>query len=149
MIKLFHLIIPVFLSIYSCNMKPDNNSAERINKWKQEILETEQSFAQMASEEGIHKAFMTYAAEDAVLMRNNALVIGRKNIDLFYKNQTSKGLTWTPDFVDVSDSGDLGYTYGHYIFSLIDSIGNTIESKGIFHSVWKRQPDGKWLFVWD
>lgn len=122
-----------------------------IKKWKDEILETEQNFATMAAEEGIRKAFLTYAAEDAVLMRKNTLGIGKKAITVHFENQKSKdvSLTWKPDFVDVSESGDLGYTYGHYTFSYIDSRGNTIENKGIFHTVWKKQPDGTWRFVWD
>ena len=127
-------------------MKTDKNAVE---KWKQEILITEQSFAKMVKEEGIRQAFITYAAEDAVLMRNNELVIGKTNISLHYEDQTSKGLVWTPDFIDVALSGDLGYTYGHYTFSYTAPDGNAVESQGVFHTVWKRQPDGKWLFVWD
>lgn len=146
MIKLLQIVILVCLAFYSCNMKPDKKAIE---KWKQEILKAEQNFAKMAREEGIHKAFITYAAEDALLMRNNDLVIGKKNIDLFYENQTSKNLAWTPDFIDVAASGDLGYTYGHYTFSYIDSIGKVIDDKGIFHTVWRKQADGKWKFVWD
>ncbi len=103
----------------------------------------------MAGEEGIHKAFTAFAAEDGVLMRDNKLIEGLTNIDEHYKNQTSKGLSWYPDFVDVAASGDLGYTYGHYTISTTDSTGKAIEIKGIFHTVWKRQPDGQWRFVWD
>jgi ketosteroid isomerase-like protein len=103
----------------------------------------------MAKEEGIEKAFTTFAAADAVLMRGNKLIEGIKNIEEHYKNQTSKGLSWAPDFVDVAASGDLGYTYGHYTYSYIDSTGKAAEDKGIFHTVWKRQADGTWRFVWD
>jgi len=58
-------------------------------------------------------------------------------------------LLWKPEFVELSKSGDLGYTYVEYVFLKKDSSGNTIESKGIFHTVWKKQSDGKWKFVWD
>ena len=58
-------------------------------------------------------------------------------------------LEWIPDFVDVSASGDLGYTYGKYTITTIDSIGQTIKRGGIFQTIWKRQPDGRWRFVWD
>ena len=146
MIKLSYFIISTCLFLFSCNTKPDKKSIE---KWKQEVMETELNFAKMAKEEGIHKAFTTYAADDAVLMRNNKLILGINNIDLHYKNQTSKGLDWAPDFVDVAASGDLGYTYGHFTFTHIDSTGNTAVNKGIFHTVWKRQKDGTWRFVWD
>ncbi len=126
-----------------------NSNKNDIEKWKQEILETEQEFAEMVKEKGIHDAFIRYAAEDAVLMRNNDLVIGKENIAQLYKNQNAKGLSWTPDFIDVATSGDLAYTYGHFTFSFADSSGNSQESKGVFHTIWKRQADGSWKFVWD
>ena len=148
--KLVQSILPVFLLFYACNINTEKGSIE---KWKHEILETEQNFAKMARDEGIRDAFLTYAAEDAVLMRNNTLVIGKKAISEYFENNTSNdkdvSLTWKPEFVDVAASGDLGYTYGNYTFSSIDSTGNKIENKGVFHTVWKRQPDGTWRFVWD
>ena len=144
--KSLYIILLICLISYSCNMEPDKQSVE---KWKQEILDTEQEFAEMAKKEGIHIAFIAFASEDAVLMRNNKLILGKKEIDLHLKGQISKGLSWKPDFVDVASSGDLGYTYGHYTYSDMDSKGKTIESTGIFHTVWKRQTDGKWRFVWD
>ena len=111
------------------------------------------SFSELAGKEGISKAFMTYAAEDAVLMRNNKLVIGKNNLSVLFENQASapndEKLSWKPDFVDVSASGDLAYTYGQFIYSYTDSTGTTIESEGVFHTVWKKQADGSWKFVWD
>jgi len=58
-------------------------------------------------------------------------------------------LVWEPDFVDVSASGDLAYTYGKFIYTLTDSLGKDQVMEGIFHTVWKRQTDGTWKFVWD
>ena len=58
-------------------------------------------------------------------------------------------LEWKPDYIDVSISGDLGYTYGKFTFSAIDTTGKLIESEGIFHTVWKKQEDGSWKYVWD
>jgi ketosteroid isomerase-like protein len=130
-----------------------NKQENSIEKWKKEIIETELAFAQMAQKEGISKAFLTYAAEDAVLMRNNSLIIGMESIRESFNNQKTElgsvSLTWKPDFVDVASSGDLGYTYGKYVYTVIDSTGNEKTDTGIFHTVWKRQPDGKWKFVWD
>ncbi len=145
---LFYL--PLILVFCSCSVGIEKDSVET---WKDEILETEKNFAKMAGEEGISKAFMTYAAEDAVLMRNDKLVIGKKNLALLFENQAAnpgdESLNWKPDFVDVSASGDLAYTYGQFTYSYTDSTGTKIESRGVFHTVWKRQADGSWLFVWD
>lgn len=142
----------LFLSvlIYSCNT---NMKQDSIEKWKNEIINTEQAFAEMAMNEGIPKAFLTYAANDVVLLRNNKLIIGIESLRESYKNKESEigkvSLTWKPDFVDVALSGDLGYTYGKYVYTTTDSIGTKNVVEGIFHTVWKRQPDRTWKFVWD
>lgn len=143
------LIFTAHLVLISCNMETKNNPIEQ---WKQEILTTEQEFAAMAKKEGIKKAFLNYAAEDAVLLRSKKLVEGKKAMDEFFgipNESEHENLEWAPDFVDVAASGDLGYTYGKFTYSAIDSIGNKVESSGIFHTVWKKQPDKTWKFVWD
>jgi len=141
------LLLSLF-SIFFYTCKRDTQSAS-IEIWKKEIVETERNFAKMAKEEGMNMAFLAFVANDGVLMRNNSLIIGKDSIRTHMVNFTSTGLAWTPDFVDVSNSGDLGYTYGHYTFTYQDSIGNDIVNKGVFHTVWKRQMDGTWKFVWD
>ena len=122
-----------------------------MNDLKTEIRNTEQAFARMVKAEGIAKAFHFYAAEDAVLNRQNTLVKGREEILKFYQSWPYQNvkLEWEPEFIDVAASGDMAYTYGPYTFSATDSTGKAIESKGVFHSVWKKQTDGNWRFVWD
>ncbi len=118
---------------------------------KQEILQAETEFDKMANEVGIKEAFIAFAADDAVLNRNRDVVVGKAAIAAFYENQSDQKatLTWKPDFVDVSASGDLGYTYGKYTYVTYDSLDNSREIKGIFHTVWKRQDDGSWKYVYD
>jgi len=145
------IFIPaILLLLASCSHSTVENP---VDKWKQEIVETEKEFSDMAGEVGIPAAFILYAADDAVVLRGDQLVVGKSELIAFYQDQYGENrdvkLTWEPDFVDVSSSGDLGYTYGQYTYSYIDSTGTTIESTGIFHTVWKRQPDGTWRFVWD
>ena len=147
--NLFKTTLFIALLFSSCNSE---KSTEKIKTWKHEIIETERSFSKMAGEEGISKAFLNYASDDAVLMRNNKLVIGKNAIkERFDKQKPNNGakLIWEPDFVDVSASGDLGYTYGSYTYSAVDSSGERSKSTGVFHTVWKRQHDGTWKFVWD
>lgn len=146
------VIIPsgIIINLFSCTGKGEENN---IAKWKTEIIETEREFSEMASKEGIQKAFLTFAAEDAVVLRNDSLIKGKESLSNYYNNrrsgQDSIILTWKPDFADVSVTGDLGYTYGKYVYKTIDSTGNVNSQEGIFHTVWKRQTDGKWRFVWD
>ncbi len=104
----------------------------------------------MAQSDGIAKAFVFYAADSAVLLRKDQLIIGKESIGRKYASfPENVKLEWAADFVDVAASGDLGYTYGKFTYTATDSLGKTTQSEGIFHTVWKRQLDGKWRFVWD
>lgn len=136
----------LLLIFYSCET---HHSKELTEQWKQEIRESEANFAAMLKEKGMHDAFVAFAAEDAVIMRNNTVIVGKKAIDLHFKNANTKSLTWTPEFIEVSSSGDLGYTYGLYQYTYKDSLGIEQIDIGIFHTVWKRQDDGSWKYVWD
>ncbi|MEZ4811277.1 MAG: nuclear transport factor 2 family protein [Allomuricauda sp.] len=137
-------LILIFAMLLGCQQQVSS-----IEQWKEEIRNAENSFAQMTKEEGIHDAFLAFADEKAVLLRGDKLIIGKDSIDAYLENQVSKSLVWAPDFVDVSLSGDLGYTYGKYTFSYLDENGKERKNEGFFHTVWKRQPDGAWKFVWD
>ncbi len=142
--KLHLLLVTAFAISCQSERKPE------IEKWKAEIADAERAFSDMAVKEGIAKAFLTFSAEDVAMLRNNKLVNGKAELKAFYEEGSPKGtLTWSPDFVDVSTSGDMGYTYGKYVYTSTDSLGNFQSSEGIFHTVWKRQPDGSWKFVWD
>jgi len=140
--------ILLLLIFGSCQIPEKENQMEI---WKNEVMQAELDFAEMAKTEGIAKAFEAFAANDAVISRNNALVLGKEGIRNLYENRdlNNVSLEWKPDFIDVSVSGDLAYTYGKYNYSTVDSTGVTASSKGIFHTVWKRQADGSWKYVWD
>jgi ketosteroid isomerase-like protein len=143
-------ILWLFMStvLFSCHSTPGTGI---ITKSKTEIVETEKAFAAMAKKEGIAAAFTYYAAEDAAINYKDKLIKGRNEIKAHYsdKKYNDVSLEWTPDFVDASSSGDLGYTYGNYTYIKKDSTGTTETFKGIFHTVWKKQTDGTWRFVWD
>ena len=134
----------------ACNQtKP---AAKDLNAIKQEIQEAEKDFETMAAEKGIAEAFWFYADSNAVIKRNNDSLIhtteGMKNLyaAYFYKSASVK---WSPDFIDVSPDVNMAYTYGKYLWQSNDSTGKPIEFSGIFHTVWKRQTDGSWKYVWD
>jgi len=116
-----------------------------------EVFEIERKFAALAAEKGIKEAFLEFAAKDAVINRNNKIYPGKAGITEYYDSQNLKNikLEWKPDYVDVSASGDMAWTYGNYSFQAESESGEKIEAEGIFHTVWKRQADGSWKYVWD
>lgn len=133
-------------TIYSCKGPLDKEAI------KSEIAETEKSFANMALERGIAEAFYYYAADNAVIKRqNDTLIKGKANIRLYYESQdlNNVALTWDAEFIDVSDCGTLAYTYGNYSWKATDSSGKINELTGVFHTIWRKQTNGDWKFVWD
>lgn len=122
-------------------------------KIKKEIFQTEKDFEKMAAEKGIAEAFYFFADEKAVVKReNDSLIIGNENIKLYYEKKNLDSTTvvnWTPDFIDVAGDGSLAYTYGNYVWKFKDEHGTATEYKGVFHTVWKKQKDGGWKYVWD
>jgi ketosteroid isomerase-like protein len=137
--------IIIFILVSSCNTKIDPEEA------KKEILETERHFALMLAKEGIAESFHYYADENAVIKRGNELISGKEKIGEYYRSLApdSSQLSWTPGFIGVSGDGTLGYTYGKYVVTQYDKNGKPVETEGIFHTVWKRQEDGTWKYVWD
>lgn len=139
------LILAIGVFLTSCN----NVDKEEIKK---EIFQAEKAFEKMTAEKGIPQAFYYFADENAVIKReNDTLIIGRENIKTYYEknNNENAKVNWTADFIDVSDCGNLAYTYGNYRWLIKNDEGEIVEYKGVFHTVWKRQQDGNWKYVWD
>jgi len=144
--KKWIVILP--LIFVSCQTSVNN---QQLEKWKAEIVQAEHQFAAMAKEKGIAAAFYGFADSNAAIKREGKVIQGREAIKAYYDahNSPTASLQWTPTFVEVSSSGDLGYTYGDFTYSEKDSIGKINETKGIFHTVWKKQKSDRWKFVWD
>lgn len=145
--KLIWLIV-MFIAV-SCN---DDDDKKETALAKEEILKAEKDFAKMSAEKGIAEAFWYYADSMAVIKRqNDTLIHGKEAIRNYYSSDfyKSASVSWSPDFVDVAEEGDMGYTYGKYTWQSKDSTGKLQEFKGVFHTVWKKQPDGTWKYVWD
>ena len=130
---------------YACSSQP---KAEDLKK---QVADAEAAFAKMAAEKGIAEAFWYFADDSATIKRqNDTLLHGREAIRQYYSaTKPDVSLTWSPDFVQVSGDGSLAYTYGRYRYEAKDSTGAINQHEGVFHTVWKRQKDGGWKYVWD
>lgn len=144
----FLLCFTVIVFIGSCsNRKGDSEETAR-----QEIAQAEKEFEKMAEDKGMAEAFSFFADSNAVIKRqNDTLIKGKEGIRNYYSAGYFEKATvsWSPDFIEASPDGLFGYTYGNYIWRSKDSTGNITASKGIFHTVWKKQKDGSWKYTWD
>lgn len=112
----------------------------------------EKAFETEMNAKGAAEAFYNYAADDAVIKReNDTLLKGKNAIRDYYSKPVYKTAKawWSPDHVDVSEDGTMAYTYGKYKWEMTNADGKTVSYGGIFHTVWKKMPDGSWKYVWD
>ena len=146
--KIPFAILLGFSLFYSCTTVQEDHR----EKTETEIRQAEKDFEKMATEKGIAEAFWFYADSNAVIKRqNDTLIHGKESIKKYYSAGYFKtaSVKWSPDFVETSEDGTIGYTYGNYTWQSKDSSGKVNEDKGVFHTVWKKQKDGSWKYVWD
>ncbi|HMQ68553.1 MAG TPA: nuclear transport factor 2 family protein [Ignavibacteria bacterium] len=113
---------------------------------KQEIIEADIAMSDLAEKEGFIVALSKNASEDFVKLGEGSYpVIGKKEFDKKFEGKTGpKTLTWKPEKADVSESGDLGYTWGYWKFEMPDT---TVY--GNYFTVWKKQSEGIWKMELD
>ena len=136
--KLFLL----FIILVSCSAPVRNDTL-----LKQELIKTDKDFCQMNIEKGMKAAFIFYAADEVIKMRDGRFpIFGKQDLIKSFEDVPDSHihLTWAPVKADVSDS--LGYTFGKWQFK-ID--GRDTIDYGVYVTVWKRQPDKTWKYVLD
>jgi len=146
----YRLLLPILaITFFSCQQVKPKPDPETLKK---EIIQMERNFCDDLKAKGVAYAFFTYAAPDAVIKReNDTLIMGREAIKLYYSKPGYKDATanWEADYTDVSADGTLAYTYGRYTWTTKGPDGKEVSYSGVFHTVWKKQPDGNWKYVWD
>lgn len=113
---------------------------------RQELLDVDRAFAALAHKEGSTAAFAAYAAQDAVVYRSGqAPIEGRDTLVAVMAKDPEATLEWTPTTATIATSNDLGFTRGTFIYRTATGGGAT----GWYVSIWQRQSDGSWKFVFD
>ncbi len=124
-------------------MKPSAAKVE-VEAERTKLLEVDRAFNQASQTEGAVKAFAKYLTPTARLHRNGELPILGQDAALKFLRKTSFTQTWSPSFVEVAQSGDLGYTYGGYELKEDSKL-----EKGYYVRVWKHGANAQWQVVFD
>jgi ketosteroid isomerase-like protein len=110
--------------------------------------------AAMAADEAFYHASLTakgqawqdFADEHATLPAGS----GKAAIGAFYDKVYARpgfALNWHPDSAKVM--GDIAITTGRYDSHIQDDTGHDKPGHGRYVTVWQRQKEGGWRFVWD
>jgi len=112
------------------------------------LVKLEAQFAKAVAERG-HAAFADYIADDGVELEDGGGISTRDDIRKQPAWPEGTSLSWIPVKADMSASGDLGYTYGNYVYKSKNKEGKTVANYGKYVSIWKKQKDGSWKVVVD
>ena len=114
-----------------------------------ELIAADEAFCANAQKAGPGAAFLSLVTDQAKMLGIKT-VTGLAAVHAGFDHWPAGAtLTWEPSFAESSDAGDLGYTYGRYVFRMkVKNVDTDVES-GTYVTIWKRQPDQSWKIVLD
>lgn len=103
------------------------------------VIAAERAFAARAGEIGWVGAFREFTATDGMVGNfENAPQTLAETPD-----NGARNLFWWPAYAGIARSGDLGFTTGPF------SVDEARTPAGQYFTVWRRQADGTWKWIWD
>jgi ketosteroid isomerase-like protein len=140
--------ISLCLLFFTASCSFFSTEKEEINTNEEALIEMQKAdiaLSEYSKLKGMHKAFLQFIADDAVLLHSNTIPIIGADAILFIANMNDANLelTWNPLGGEVASSGEMGYTYGTFFLKK----DTTTMQQGSYVTIWKKQPDGKWKFV--
>jgi ketosteroid isomerase-like protein len=137
-------LLPVILLSAACQLgfPPREKRQEALNQ----LLQTDADFSATVQRDGYRMAFLEFMEDDAVLLRNNYLpIVGADAVKFVTAfNDSTFTIKWDPQGGDVSESEDMGYTWGIYTLTT-----QAAKQTGTYLTVWRKQKDGSWRFTID
>jgi len=111
---------------------------------EKQVTATELAFAKTMADRDM-TSFSEFVSDEAVFFSGQDAIRGREKIIAqwagFFKG-TAAPFSWSPDHVEVLDSGQLALSSG----PVIGADGKLIAR---FNSIWRRESSGRWKIVFD
>ena len=140
-------LLVLFILLCGCKEKKIDKQAEG-----EKIMQLSKEWSTAAAEGDIEKT-VSYWADDATLISpfdsplkgKDAI---RQMVEQGFKAPGFK-ISWQPESVHLSESGDMAYTIEDSQMSYTDSTGKQISQNNKVVRIWRKQADGSWKNVVD
>ena len=106
------------------------------------VIAAERAFAARAGEIAWIPAFREFVAPDGQLGNPTGFADAPQQL-AESQDDGNRNLFWWPAFAGVARSGDLGFTTGPVSFD------EARTPRGHYFTVWRKQPDGSWKWIYD
>jgi len=135
----FLVLLVMVLLFTSCQQQVDIEAA------KAELLQVAHQFNKDNSEIGYIEGYNKYMAEDGLILApGEQPTVGREK---YYARMKGEGIVGKlegfPQGAEVSAAGDMGWTWGRWIFTVQDADGNPVVSYGKYLCTWAKI-NGQW-----
>ncbi|MFZ4522016.1 MAG: hypothetical protein ACOYNC_09930 [Bacteroidales bacterium] len=134
------LLVALIISVGCCKRHDGDTSA---------LLSADEAFSRMSVEKGMNAAFIFFAADSMIKMRDGKFPLTTKaemSAEFLRHPDSGMVLKWAPLKAEAAMSDDMGYTFGNWELYL-ESADTTLY--GNYVSVWKKQSDGTWKYILD
>jgi uncharacterized protein (TIGR02246 family) len=141
------MLLSFFVVFGSCNQEVVDKKAE-----EEKIMQLSKEWSAAAVAGDVEKT-LSYWAEDAVLIApHEPLLSGKQAIRQMVQQMFSSPgfkISWQPQTVHVSESGDMAYLIEDSQVTYPDSTGklHIVNNKSV--TIWRKQSDGTWKNVVD
>jgi ketosteroid isomerase-like protein len=105
------------------------------------VIAAERAFAAEAGERGWAAAFRAWHAPGAIVLQPDPIEAAVTLAQ--FEGDGGTNLDWRPRYAGIARSGDFGFTTGP--FQIVGGPGIV----GHYFTVWRRQPDGTWKWIFD
>ncbi len=128
--------------------EPENGGAEA-------LLAADRAFSAMSVSAGAKAAWGAFLTDDAMILgRGSQPNRGLANILPGFDDwPAGASISWQPQDGEVADSGELGWTWGRYVYTApgpgTGEDGAPTASHGKYLNIWKKQADGSWKVTID
>lgn len=142
--KIIITLLIVVVSSICINAQVAQSAADAIRK-------ADQDWLRVFAAKDLAKSVDFVIADGSVLAPNAPIATGHdaisKSFAGFFALPDLK-IEWRPNKVEAARSGEMGYSTGAYQMSFKDPGGKTIEDRGKYVTVWKKQ-NGQWKVAYD
>jgi len=145
------------LGLAACDREPakeevSESVAEVVAPAVVDLRAVDRAAGAMAREHGMAQTVETYFAEDAIQLDDGKDMVDDGIFAIMQDHLNipeGTSVSWVPLGGGVSESGDLGYTWGRWSNVVYDENNKMIDTYGKYVTIWKKQPDGSWKIAVD
>ena len=126
-------------------------SAQTTSSASMAIRKADQDWLRVFAAKDLTKSVDFVLAGGSVLAPNAPVATGHDEISKLFAGffaLPDLKIEWRPNKVEVARSGEIGYSTGAFHMTFKDPSGKTIEDRGKYVTIWKKQR-GRWMVAYD